>query len=208
MNENFNIGIYEWIQGKKILYPKNSDLEECTKFIKKLHTISKKINFKKINLASEACLSANDLIRQVEKRLINLKKVKKNNLKLHIFLDRTFSPLWEEVKKNCFKRWPKDSQHKSISYKKLILSPSDFGFHNAIKNNKKLIFIDFEYFGWDDPVKLTADFLWHPSINLNNDLIDKWKKEMLSIFNDDKSFENRFGCFYASLWNEMDYNNT
>lgn len=40
-----------------------------------------------------------------------------------------------------------------------ILSPSDFGFHNAILSDSGLVrFIDFEYFGWDDPAKLLADF--------------------------------------------------
>ena len=40
------------------------------------------------------------------------------------------------------------------------LSPSDFGFHNAIRRaDGRLAFVDFEYFGWDDPAKLVADFL-------------------------------------------------
>ena len=29
-----------------------------------------------------------------------------------------------------------------------------------------MAFLDFEYFGWDDPVKLTADFLLHPGMTL------------------------------------------
>ena len=32
-------------------------------------------------------------------------------------------------------------------------------FTNIIKqNNNNLIFLDFEYFGWDDPLKLISDF--------------------------------------------------
>ncbi len=43
------------------------------------------------------------------------------------------------------------------------LVPSDFGFHNSLRRNDgSLVFVDFEYFGWDDPVKLTADILLHP----------------------------------------------
>ena len=34
------------------------------------------------------------------------------------------------------------------------LSPSDFGFHNALlEATGKLRFVDFEYAGWDDPAK-------------------------------------------------------
>jgi thiamine kinase-like enzyme len=48
------------------------------------------------------------------------------------------------------------------------LSPSDFGFHNALRQpDGELVFIDFEYFGWDDPVKLVSDFLWHPAVELD-----------------------------------------
>ncbi len=47
------------------------------------------------------------------------------------------------------------------------LSPSDFGFHNALRGaDGRLVFLDFEYFGWDDPAKTVADFLLHPGMQL------------------------------------------
>lgn len=50
----------------------------------------------------------------------------------------------------------------------LTLSPSDFGLHNAlIGADGRLTFLDFEYFGRDDPAKLTADFLLHPAMALS-----------------------------------------
>ena len=46
-----------------------------------------------------------------------------------------------------------------------LLSPSDFGFHNAIlEKNNTLRFIDFEYAGWDDPAKLVCDFFCQPEV--------------------------------------------
>jgi hypothetical protein len=48
------------------------------------------------------------------------------------------------------------------------LSPSDMGFHNAVRGaDGRLVFIDFEYFGWDDPAKTIADFLLHPAMDLS-----------------------------------------
>ena len=45
------------------------------------------------------------------------------------------------------------------------LSPSDFGFHNALlAANGRLHFFDFEYAGWDDPAKLACDFFCQPQI--------------------------------------------
>ena len=47
------------------------------------------------------------------------------------------------------------------------LSPSDFGLHNAMRDEDgRLRFIDFEYFGWDDPVKLVSDTALHPGSEL------------------------------------------
>jgi hypothetical protein len=44
-----------------------------------------------------------------------------------------------------------------------ILSPSDFGFHNALRDHEgRMWFFDFEYAGWDDPAKLLCDFFCQP----------------------------------------------
>ncbi len=45
----------------------------------------------------------------------------------------------------------------------LRVSPSDFGFHNAIKTSAGVKFIDFEFAGWDDPAKTACDFSMQPS---------------------------------------------
>ncbi|RMH51323.1 MAG: aminoglycoside phosphotransferase family protein [Zetaproteobacteria bacterium] len=45
------------------------------------------------------------------------------------------------------------------------ISPSDFGFHNALlTDGGELCFLDFEYAGWDDPAKLCCDFFCQPDL--------------------------------------------
>lgn len=44
------------------------------------------------------------------------------------------------------------------------ISPSDFGFHNAIRTISGPKFIDFEFSGWDDPAKTMADFILQPRV--------------------------------------------
>lgn len=45
------------------------------------------------------------------------------------------------------------------------LSPSDFGFHNAILEPEGCVrFVDFEYAGWDDPAKLVCDFFCQEAV--------------------------------------------
>jgi len=47
------------------------------------------------------------------------------------------------------------------------VSPSDFGFHNAIRTPQGTKFFDFEFAGWDDPVKAVADFDLQPRVPLS-----------------------------------------
>ena len=54
-----------------------------------------------------------------------------------------------------------------LKKEEMIISPSDFGFHNVINKNNKLFFIDFEYAGLDDPIKLICDFYCQPDQFIN-----------------------------------------
>jgi hypothetical protein len=47
---------------------------------------------------------------------------------------------------------------------KRCVSPSDFGFHNAIRTAKGVKFFDFEFGGWDDPAKAAVDFMLQPRV--------------------------------------------
>ena len=44
------------------------------------------------------------------------------------------------------------------------VSPSDFGFHNAIRTTTGVKFFDFEFAGWDDPAKAAVDFVLQPRV--------------------------------------------
>ena len=52
----------------------------------------------------------------------------------------------------------------TIDARDCCLSPSDFGFHNALTGPAGLGFLDFEYAGRDDPAKLVSDFFCQPEI--------------------------------------------
>jgi hypothetical protein len=49
------------------------------------------------------------------------------------------------------------------------ISPSDFGFHNAMRCQNGIRFFDFEFAGWDDPAKAVADFFLQPRIMVSAD---------------------------------------
>ena len=84
------------------------------------------------------------------------------------------------------------------------LSPSDFGFHNVlVERGGRAVFLDFEYFGWDDPVKMTSDFLLHPGMDLTADLGQRFVRGACDIFRANPGFEDRLrACLplYALRW--------
>ena len=191
-DENLNIGIYEWIAGEPVTDPTLSDLEQVTNFVKKLHLLSQIIIKSDLSPASEACLSAADLLCQIEKRLSRLKLLSENFPELSAFLEQRFEPLWTAVKDESYYLWPVESRDSNLNRLKQTLSPSDLGFHNTIRQGDgKIIFIDFDYFGWDDPVKLTADFIWHPAMDLNAIISRAWRSNMLNLFYTHQDFQKR-----------------
>ena len=60
-----------------------------------------------------------------------------------------------------------------------ILSPSDVGIHNTIRNEKGLRYIDFEYSGIDDLRKLIADWVLQPEAPMN----EKQESQLINQIN-------------------------
>jgi len=70
--------------------------------------------------------------------------------------------------------------------------PADFGFHNSLRQGDgSLAYIDFEYFGWDDPVKLTADILLHPGVPLSSAQQRRFREAAERLYGEDASFAVR-----------------
>jgi hypothetical protein len=63
------------------------------------------------------------------------------------------------------------------------LIPSDLGAHNALRGaDGRLCFLDFEYFGWDDPVTSIANFVMHPGMRLSEPQRACYQQALLGHF--------------------------
>ena len=52
-------------------------------------------------------------------------------------------------------------------------------------------------------MKLTADLIWHPAMNLNTELKEKWQEAMLELFSNAPQFESRLHAampLYGLRW--------
>jgi hypothetical protein len=76
------------------------------------------------------------------------------------------------------------------------LVPSDFGFHNSLRRSDgSLAFVDFEYFGWDDPVKLTADMMLHPGNTLALAQRRRFREAATRLYGGDPAFAGRLSAY-------------
>lgn len=190
-DDELNLSAFSWIEGTEPKKINKDHINEAIKFLKKLKKISLRNNFKN-KKASEACLSYIELTRQISHKTDNLLNKNKNEKTLVKFLSERLSPISREFIQKGKTIWPKESRTLNLKRVKRILSPSDFGFHNSlVTKDKKLYFIDFDYFGWDDPVKLVADFYWHPGMDLNSSLKKLWLDNTRKIFKNDDIFFNK-----------------
>lgn len=188
-----NWGIYSWINGESILEYDEKLLDKLIEFVKELKILSRGTDESQFGLASEACISPSDIETQISRRLKILLEV--DHVELADFLVNKFIPKFKSELNNL-KNYYKDDYNREINQSLRILSPSDFGFHNSkLDQNGELNIFDLEYFGWDDPVKLISDLIWHPAMKLSNDLSDYWVEKTLNLFSEDKDILNRFKLF-------------
>ena len=149
-----------------------------------MHNLRHLAAFNSFPRASAACFSGLEIESQLKKRLRKLHEQgeMKGDVKSYIYNE--LKPFIAEMIIWSKERWNEfDDFERVLTQEDLTLSPSDFGFHNALeKDSGEIIFHDFEYFGWDDPVKLIVDFSLHPAMNLDEKLLRKWFRGTFKIY--------------------------
>jgi len=193
---NLNFGLFEWVNGTEINEVTDDNIINATVFVEKLAKLSKHTRNKEFQSASAACLSGQMIEEQIRNRYEIIHKLSDNQYELRCFLENNFSDSFEKILTESKKNWPGIFET-DLSKNYQVLSPSDFGFHNALFINNSIKFIDFEYFGWDDPVKLTCDFLLHPGMVLTNERKNIWVTRTKEIFSDDNCFQQRLISSYG-----------
>lgn len=164
-----NCALMDWLDGSAVETIGSNDIQQTCRFIKTLHELRYADNADKIAPGVDQCLSGTDLVQQLQSRLVRLRQSEDQSL--HEFLDQMFVPLTEEVV-----AWSTASfTARNLSFSERIgrpkqtLSPVDFGLHNALRRKDgNIVFLDFEYFGWADPVQVVVDTLQHPGMSMSH----------------------------------------
>jgi hypothetical protein len=190
--------LLSWIDGGDVLAVSDADIDAAVEFLAAIHALRAMPWAAEQPLAAEACLCGGEIARQIEERLARLRDGAPDDSELLEFLDHSFDP--------SFAHWRARAQRMmaacgldfgaELPQEWRSLVPSDFGFHNSIRRSDgSLAFVDFEYFGWDDPVKLTADILLHPGRMLAPAQRRRFREGATQLYGADPGFASRLSAY-------------
>lgn len=200
-----NIAVYEWIEGTKVAgrVVTEREVNLAVDFLAELGSLREAAEAADLPPASEACFTLDALERQLSARAEGLLGLTAS--------DSVFQEMREFVGGELVaarngsmaraQKWYEHSGHsgsQDLPFVERILSPSDFGFHNAIAASNGFVWLDFEYFGWDDPAKTMADFVLHPNpaMDIGFDTRRKFWQGMIARFGNMNDLAERARWLY------------
>jgi len=167
-----DVALYEWVDGAPVETPDRADADAAVAFLLRLRGLAGEAGTAAMPAASEACFSFRALEANLQARLGPLHQAAADFPELRAFLREDLVPAWEALLAGCREGCRRAGMtfDQELPSRDCTLSPSDFGFHNALRREGSLVFLDFEYFGWDDPAKTLCDLLLHPGMTLSAEL--------------------------------------
>jgi hypothetical protein len=136
-------------------------------------------------IASEACFGVKKHIILVKKRiqsLVSIDAVSSVHNEALEFAKKVLNPAFEKVSEKIYLNNFLIDEH-NLKNNEIILSPSDFGFHNILQFKGLLKFLDFEYAGWDDVAKLICDFTCQPERPVSKEQAIQFAQKVIESLN-------------------------
>jgi hypothetical protein len=164
MERHSGAALYSFCEGEKLTASTvtTAHVEAALEFILALNRTPRDIDG--IAPGSEACFSIADHVATVARRVARLASLDReapHGAEALDFVASRLMPAWTGVETRISEESPDPAP---LPLAARIVSPSDFGFHNALVKGETITFIDFEYAGMDDPAKLVGDFFSVPEI--------------------------------------------
>jgi hypothetical protein len=192
------LALYEFVEGEKIDASKVDEnlVQQAALFLAALNSPESLTAGTALLPASEACFSVADHFAMVDARLIRLQlmpvesAVEESALELVKRMNDFWSRTKEYLLLGC-ESFGLNSET-ALTNSERCLSPSDFGFHNALlRPDGSVCFIDFEYAGWDDPAKAVGDFFSHPGVGVPHTEFETFMAKVLKPFDHAEQMANR-----------------
>lgn len=182
-----HLGLYEFVFGRKLALVEieTQHIDRAISFYQAMNSAKFTDPARRLPQASEAGFSVVEHLGNVNRRVEQLSPIEATSevdREAHQFFLDELRPFWVTL----FHAVASVSrQHGNfdtvLDESARCLSPSDFGYHNAIQEaSGRLRFLDFEYAGWDDPAKLVCDFANQPDMLLPEELTRRFEDAVIA----------------------------
>jgi len=160
-----HLALYEYVEGRK-LRPQEvtaKTVDEAIDFFCDINRHAHLPEAERLAQASEACFSVAEHLRCVERRVQRLLGLENHSVaaqEASCFIQGDLCEAWRQTAAAVRQQASlcRGNIDWELSQADRCLSPSDFGFHNALRaGDERLRFLDFEYAGWDDAAKVVWD---------------------------------------------------
>lgn len=160
-------------------------------------------------IASEACFSIAEHVATIERRVSRLLSIDQGDpltRTVRAFVADEVRPLFQVLVGDLRERLGSAgiASDRVLMPAERCLSPSDFGFHNALRDENGVVrFLDFEYAGWDDPGKLVGDFFNQVAVPVPDSCYEFFADGVIASLNLSYAERLRFDLFrrlYVIKW--------
>jgi hypothetical protein len=171
-NTAARLGLMEYLEGCPFRAGEVTEraVQEALSFYRALNQHKNRPTSELLPLASEACFSLAEHMECVANRIRRLESIEPDvgiDVEAAAFIRIDLVPAWKEIHEyvRLSARSARLSLDGPLGRGSWCLSPSDFGFHNALRTDDGWTrFFDFEYAGWDDPARMVCDFFCQPAV--------------------------------------------
>ena len=155
---------------KEGTHPSEEDIDHAINFMQHLNADLELAKQYVAGSAADGFVKLTEHLQNIEQRVskMSLEHLAANTKAQAGELIRRMSRRLEHLQESAATMITKGQCEDALSFSARCVSPSDFGFHNAIRTPKGIKFFDFEFAGWDDPAKAVADFDLQPRVPLNS----------------------------------------
>jgi hypothetical protein len=169
---NERLALFEFVTGRAVASEEidPSVIGQALRFCRHLQDARTQPEAAALPLAAESCFSIRQHLACVDRRLGNLQGIQPDSAlgdEALSFVRGELRGRWTTVRAQVRQRCSDlgIAEEEELRVSERVLSPSDFGFHNALRDDSGCVrFFDFEYAGWDDPAKLVCDFFWQVQV--------------------------------------------
>lgn len=193
------LGLYEFIEGRKLLLDEvdESAIRQALAFLGDVNRHRQGPAAQQLPVASESYFTLAEHLACIERRLQILQGIEPSaeiDREAAAFVQKELLPTWQGVR-----GWvAKEAARRGLSLETELpredrrLSPSDFGFHNALlTSDGRLRFFDFEYAGWDDFAKTVSDLFCQVAVPISASYLDLVVETLASSLSEPEQFRAR-----------------